>query len=120
MRKKSIEFENQSYAQLIKQLKEQFYNCERHKFTKSERETIYNESDKLGNSRKKQLTEIVFHIDHIKPLANGGTNEKDNLQLLCVECHFDKTRNEQENGYLRISDTESSFNNLVYDEFKVV
>ena len=36
------------------------------------------------------------------------------MQLLCAECHFEKPKNEQENGYLRINDTESSFNDLVY------
>ena len=45
--KNNIEFENQSYAQLIKQLKEQFYNPKRHKFTKDERETFYNEINKI-------------------------------------------------------------------------
>ena len=37
-----------------------------------------------------------------------------NLQLLCKSCHHDKTKNEQEDGtYVRIVDSESSFNNNV-------
>ena len=51
-----------------------------------------------------------FHIDHIVPLACGGTNEKINLQILCQPCHFEKTKNEQENGYVKVSDTMSNFN----------
>jgi 5-methylcytosine-specific restriction enzyme A len=30
-------------------------------------------------------------VDHIKPLHKGGTDDMDNLQPLCVECHKVKT-----------------------------
>lgn len=30
-------------------------------------------------------------VDHIMPLAAGGTHERENLQGLCVECHRVKT-----------------------------
>lgn len=29
-------------------------------------------------------------VDHIIPLAQGGTNDWDNLQLLCIPCHTQK------------------------------
>ena len=29
-------------------------------------------------------------IEHIKPLASGGTNNDINLQSICKECHFEK------------------------------
>jgi 5-methylcytosine-specific restriction endonuclease McrA len=32
----------------------------------------------------------VLHVDHITPLARGGTNGKDNLQVLCRECNIGK------------------------------
>ena len=32
-----------------------------------------------------------WDIDHILPLALGGTNEPDNLQILCRPCHRSKT-----------------------------
>ena len=51
-----------------------------------------------------------FEIDHIKALANGGTNDIDNLQILCKECHYTKTKDEAEEGWVKNSDTESSFN----------
>ena len=46
--KNNIDFENQSYSKLIKQLKEKFFNSEsiRHKFTCTEREQLYNNSNK--------------------------------------------------------------------------
>lgn len=33
----------------------------------------------------------VLEVDHIIPLHQGGTNALDNLQVLCVRCHVDKT-----------------------------
>ena len=31
--------------------------------------------------------EVRIHIDHITPLAKGGTNALDNLQVLCQPCN---------------------------------
>lgn len=31
-----------------------------------------------------------FHVDHIIPLAKGGTNTDDNIQLLCPRCNLSK------------------------------
>ena len=33
----------------------------------------------------------AWDIDHILPLALGGTNEPENLQILCKPCHHSKT-----------------------------
>lgn len=30
---------------------------------------------------------VRFEVDHIVPLANGGTNEPVNLRTLCISCH---------------------------------
>ena len=35
------------------------------------------------------------HVDHIKPLEDGGTDDDANLQVLCESCHGAKTRDEQ-------------------------
>lgn len=32
-----------------------------------------------------------LEVDHMLPLSKGGSNEYDNLWLLCRECHKDKT-----------------------------
>ena len=34
---------------------------------------------------------VEFNIDHIVPLWDGGTNERSNLQGVCVACHDGKT-----------------------------
>ena len=36
-------------------------------------------------------------VDHIKPIADGGTDERRNLQGICIPCHEEKTA--RENGY---------------------
>ncbi len=43
-------------------------------------------------------------------LACGGTNDKINLQILCQPSHFEKTRTEQQEGHIKVSDTMSDFN----------
>lgn len=30
-------------------------------------------------------------VDHIKPKAKGGTDDTDNLEVICDACHADKT-----------------------------
>ena len=47
----------------------------------------------------------------------GGTNEPDNLQVLCKECHFEKSKAEQEEGYVKESQTENSFNTVSKEIF---
>ena len=34
---------------------------------------------------------VATDVDHIKPLRDGGTNDAENLQALCHECHSKKT-----------------------------
>lgn len=31
--------------------------------------------------------ELDWHVDHIKPVAEGGTDDPANLRLLCGKCH---------------------------------
>lgn len=32
-----------------------------------------------------------FHYDHVQPVALGGENTTDNVQILCFQCHAVKT-----------------------------
>lgn len=39
-------------------------------------------------------SEDGFELDHIIPLSEGGDNNKTNFQILCLECHRQKTAEE--------------------------
>lgn len=39
----------------------------------------------------------VGQVDHVIPLDKGGSDEDSNLQLMCDDCHVDKTN--RDNGY---------------------
>lgn len=46
-----------------------------------------------------------YHVDHITAIANGGTNGRENLQLLCAPCNLSKGSKDpikfmQERGFL--------------------
>lgn len=43
----------------------------------------------LGNYSNDHL-----HIDHIKPVSRGGTNDRDNLQVVHKTCNLMKSNNE--------------------------
>lgn len=38
---------------------------------------------------------VATELDHIKPLHQGGTDDDENLQGLCTECHRIKTARER-------------------------
>ncbi|MFA5714415.1 MAG: HNH endonuclease [Candidatus Paceibacterota bacterium] len=44
---------------------------------------------------------LYLELDHIIPLWNGGSNEDDNLQLLCRECHKNKSSIDARNYHYR-------------------
>ena len=57
-----------------------------------------------------------MEIDHIIPLAGGGSNELNNLQPLCKDCHKTKTTLEKESGAYKSNDLEGSiFNKVTLD-----
>ena len=44
---------------------------------------------------------VATDVDHIVPLARGGTGADDNLQSLCHGCHSRKTNREDGGGWRR-------------------
>jgi 5-methylcytosine-specific restriction endonuclease McrA len=46
---------------------------------------------KVGRKRVK-----TYQFDHIEPVALGGTNTLDNIQVLCTGCHREKTRHDMQ------------------------
>jgi 5-methylcytosine-specific restriction protein A len=116
--KHKVEFKNQSFPQLISTLKKRHFDTsiKRHRFTKQERLDIF-EKSQMCVSCQKVLTIKSFELDHILALANGGTNDMNNIQMLCKTCHQDKTKAEKEDGYVKMIDTESSFNTVTKEIF---
>ncbi len=84
--KMQIQFQNQCFGAFVGQLKEKFMNqkAQRHIFTKTERQTLFENSDKMCSCCGKVVTVKGFHVDHIVPVANGGTNDDENLQVVSL------------------------------------
>jgi hypothetical protein len=38
----------------------------------------------------RDLSNVIYHADHIDPWSNGGKTEYSNLQVLCKPCHQTK------------------------------
>ncbi|MER9768954.1 HNH endonuclease [Mesorhizobium sp. M0189] len=53
------------------------------------REIINLQDNRCAYCRVK-LRGFNFHIDHIKPLARGGSNDRRNLQVTCARCNISK------------------------------
>ncbi len=86
------------------------------KFKKEKRNEILAKFNNKCNCCEKSITNSQFQIDHVKPLGAGGDNNDDNLQVLCKECHYEKTKEEHDNHqYVKISETESSYNKQTYE-----
>jgi len=51
---------------------------------------------------QQRLIPLVAHeVDHIRPLAEGGTDDLDNLRAINRDCHRVKTQQEAKNGFRR-------------------
>lgn len=61
------------------------------------REQVLREEPLCRPCRARNLVTPSAECDHILPLAQGGTDERENLQGICRECHRDKSAREQ--GY---------------------
>ena len=62
----------------------------RRRINKQVRQTIATNQDHKCNDCKTTLT-AYFQIDHLIGLQYGGTDEIDNLQALCGDCHTKKS-----------------------------
>lgn len=70
------------------------------------REAIFSRDDYLCQEHLRRGEYVVVslhgdhvgHCDHIVPLEEGGTDDDDNLQTLCGDCHTDKTSKEAARG----------------------
>ncbi|WP_420042603.1 HNH endonuclease [Bordetella genomosp. 9] len=42
---------------------------------------------------------VAHEVDHIIPVAKGGTDHPDNLRAMNRDCHAEKTKREANQGY---------------------
>jgi 5-methylcytosine-specific restriction endonuclease McrA len=64
----------------------------RKQFSKGERAKAYAAADgHCANCRRKIRTGEDWDLDHRIALENGGTNDLENMQVLCEFCHGMKT-----------------------------
>ncbi len=64
-----------------------------HKKLKAEREYLLELQDGKCGQYGQRLDLRYLHVDHIIPVAHGGSHEMRNLQLLCQPCHNRKSDN---------------------------
>lgn len=115
-----IKFNNQTISSIVLECEKKFYKLksERIELTKEEKTEMLEENEHKCNKCEQTLKKNKYHFDHIIPLASGGSNDIDNIQILCIECHHNKTREEQQNSdYIFVNKSESSFNQEVKDIF---
>lgn len=62
-------------------------------WTEAEKRIIASKQNYFCNICKNTLPP-QWNADHIIPLMNGGTNDLDNCQILCPNCHAAKTQQE--------------------------
>ena len=99
-------------------MRDAFYdtNVKQIKFTKKTRDALWVKGEKLCQICKEAVELKNTHIDHILPLAAGGSNEECNLQILCKSCHIAQSQIEMlEHEYVKTSPTKSSFNSMTLD-----
>ena len=118
-KKENINYKNQTIGTLLNDLMNKYFDTQsgRLRLSKEQRNTIIANQNNM--CRECHTKSKSFHIDHIRPLANGGTNEMSNLQALCKTCHIEKSREEKLNcDYHKIRDFISCYNIEAYNTIK--
>ena len=56
------------------------------------RQYVFERNDyQCQSCNKIDLSAKSLHVDHIQPLAKGGTDDFSNLQTLCSQCNLQKS-----------------------------
>ena len=112
--KNNISYINEGIGSVIMEVIKQSKKGVREPIDENKRNEIINSYNK-----KCAVCELeceYFEIDHILPVCAGGTNEIDNLQPLCKDCHKSKSIQERKEGMYNYNDEiVSSFNGVVWE-----
>lgn len=108
---KDMPFKNQPITSIIHEIGFNNKKHERIQCTKEQKTEILTKQNNKCNVCQKEFQKLRYQFDHIIPLSANGTNELTNIQALCIECHFAKSKNEQDNGeYYSLPAYASTFN----------
>lgn len=114
--KNNIKYTNQGFGTIVNQLLDRFDGKEKRIYLSKEQKHEVRQKTN-GLCAICNLKAKKYEYDHIQPLSNGGNNDVDNFQILCVDCHLKKTTEEQQDGTQKIiSKVHSSFNNIVFEK----
>jgi 5-methylcytosine-specific restriction endonuclease McrA len=107
--KAGVPFKNQQIGGLIRTLGKKFFKTERRVLTDEEKLEIVAEQKQICVLCDRRTTK--WEYDHAVPLNAGGTNDMENFQALCVPCHLQKTKEENEAGdFIKYDPVASTFN----------
>jgi 5-methylcytosine-specific restriction protein A len=110
----NIDFKNESLSSLAIKMFGLFNTksniVKRMNIKKSIKIELLNEQDRKCKKCKIDIECPKYEVDHIIRLADGGSNEIDNLQILCKECHKAKTNAENINEYFEENQMISNYN----------
>ena len=87
---KHLQDENQEAWIWLRQLKDRLQASKRSYSTAHKLEVAYKQRYRCARCR--EMLKPTFQVDHIVELAEGGKDDMENLNALCVECHAEKTR----------------------------
>lgn len=74
-----------------KAMRERAIRAERKRVTKRVRYEIFQKfNNRCAICGRSASDGAVLHVDHILAIANGGTSDVDNLQVLCEDCNIGK------------------------------
>ena len=110
---RKIPFTNQAVTAVIYELTfMKLNNKARVIILKQEKIDLLVKQDHKCNECKKVIDLKKCQFDHIIPLGAGGEDNINNIQALCIDCHYTKSKSEHENGeYHRMPAYASTFNN---------
>ena len=109
-----IEYVNEGIGALILSILKKSKQHPREYLKDAQKQELFESYDNSCACCKLQCGDM--EVDHIIPLAGGGSNDMSNLQPLCKDCHSSKCEEEKKLGVYSLKDPEgSTFNKTTLD-----
>jgi 5-methylcytosine-specific restriction protein A len=89
----ALDYKGQTAGAACEEIRVLLMKQPRRRRTPEEREAIAASQEGLCAMCSEKLER--FELDHIRPLSDGGSDEANNLQALCLTCHAQKSQSER-------------------------